>query len=106
RRSRRQRGRQTWHGGAERRRSDKANSRPCPCADGRYPGDSRLTILGSEIRMTPEQIQIIKLTFAQAMISKDQVGKLFYDRLFAIAPETRPLFKGSIEGQARKLMDT
>jgi hemoglobin-like flavoprotein len=56
--------------------------------------------------MTPEQIQIIKLTFAQAMISKDQVGKLFYDRLFAIAPETRVLFKGSIEAQARKLMDT
>ena len=56
--------------------------------------------------MTPEQVQIIKLTFAQAMNSKDQVGKLFYDRLFAIAPETRPLFKGSIEAQARKLMDT
>src|SRR5205814_1877961 len=50
--------------------------------------------------------QIIKLTFAQAMINKDQVGRIFYDRLFAIAPETRPLFKGDIDAQSRKLMDT
>jgi nitric oxide dioxygenase len=56
--------------------------------------------------MTPEQVQIIKLTFAQAMSSKDEVGQLFYSRLFAIAPETKPLFKGDIVAQSRKLMDT
>ena len=56
--------------------------------------------------MTPEQVQIIKLTFAQAMSSRDQVGQLFYSRLFAIAPETKPLFKGDIGVQSRKLMDT
>ena len=56
--------------------------------------------------MTPEQVQIIKLTFAQATINKEQVGRLFYDRLFAIAPETKPLFKGDIAEQSRKLMDT
>ena len=56
--------------------------------------------------MTPEQVQIIKLTFTQAMTAKDQVGRLFYDRLFAIAPDTKPLFKGDIDAQSRKLMDT
>jgi hemoglobin-like flavoprotein len=56
--------------------------------------------------MTPEQAQIIKLTFAQAMRDKDAVGRLFYDRLFAIAPEVKPLFKGDIAVQSRKLMDT
>ena len=56
--------------------------------------------------MTPEQVQIIKLTFAQAMNSKDQIGKLFYERLFAIAPDTKALFRGRIDEQARKLMDT
>ena len=56
--------------------------------------------------MTPEQVQIIKLTFAQVMGSKDKVGRLFYDRLFTIAPETRPLFKGDIDAQSRKLMET
>jgi nitric oxide dioxygenase len=56
--------------------------------------------------MTPEQVQIIRLTFSQAMSSKDKVGRMFYDRLFEIAPETRPMFKGDIDAQSRKLMDT
>jgi hemoglobin-like flavoprotein len=56
--------------------------------------------------MTPEQIKIIKLTFAQAMNNKDTVGKMFYDRLFEIAPDTRLMFTGDMEAQSRKLMDT
>ena len=56
--------------------------------------------------MTPEQIQIVKLTFAQAVANKQAVGRMFYDRLFAIAPETRTLFKGDIGVQSSKLMDT
>ena len=56
--------------------------------------------------MTPEQAQIIKLTFAQVMRNKDKVGVTFYDRLFTIAPEVRPLFKGDVAEQSRKLMDT
>ena len=59
-----------------------------------------------EIEMTPEQVKLIKLTFAQVMSQKDHVGMMFYNRLFAIAPETRPMFKGDIEAQSRKLMDT
>ena len=31
---------------------------------------------------------------------------MFYDRLFAIAPETRGLFRGDMTAQATKLMDT
>ena len=56
--------------------------------------------------MTPEQVKIVKLTFAQVMGQKDQVAQMFYDRLFTIAPETRSLFKGNMEAQGRKLMDT
>ena len=56
--------------------------------------------------MTPEQAQIIKLTFAQVMRNKDKVGVTFYDRLFTIAPEVKPLFKGDVAEQSRKLMDT
>jgi hemoglobin-like flavoprotein len=56
--------------------------------------------------MTPEQTQIVKLSFAQVMRNKDEVGMMFYDRLFEIAPEVRTLFKGDIAGQSRKLMDT
>lgn len=56
--------------------------------------------------MTPEQIKIIKLTFAQVAQNKDAAGKMFYDRLFEVAPETRPMFKGDMAAQATKLMDT
>ena len=50
--------------------------------------------------MTPEQIKIIKLTFAQVAQNKDAAGKMFYDRLFEVAPETRPMFKGDMAAQA------
>jgi hemoglobin-like flavoprotein len=56
--------------------------------------------------VTPDQVQIIKSTFAEVLKIKDKAGLLFYERLFAIAPETKPLFKGDIAEQSRKLMDT
>lgn len=56
--------------------------------------------------MTPEQVNIVRLTFAQAMDRKLEVGKMFYERLFAIAPDTRAMFGSDIEAQSRKLMDT
>lgn len=56
--------------------------------------------------MTPEQIKIVRLTFAQAMNRKVHLGRAFYERLFAIAPDTRALFHGDMDSQARKLMDT
>ncbi len=56
--------------------------------------------------MTPEQVQLVRLSFVKVMDIKDAAGKLFYDRLFAIAPELRSMFKGDMDAQARKLMDT
>jgi nitric oxide dioxygenase len=56
--------------------------------------------------MTPEQIQLVRLSFVQVMDIKAAAGRLFYDRLFTIAPEVRPMFKGDIGTQADKLMET
>ena len=56
--------------------------------------------------MTPEQVTIIKSNFAQVVGQKEAVGLMFYDRLFVIAPEVKPLFKGDLKAQSRKLMDT
>lgn len=56
--------------------------------------------------MTPEQAQLVRLSFVKVMDIKEAAGRLFYDRLFTIAPELRPMFKGDIDAQARKLMDT
>lgn len=56
--------------------------------------------------MTPEQVQLVRLSFVSVMDIKLEAGRLFYDRLFTIAPEVRPMFKGDIEAQSKKLMDT
>jgi hemoglobin-like flavoprotein len=56
--------------------------------------------------MTPEQVQIIKSNFADVIKDKVNVGLVFYDRLFTIAPDTKPLFKNDMAEQSRKLMDT
>ena len=54
--------------------------------------------------MTPEQITLVKDSFAKVRPIAPQAAALFYGRLFEIAPEVRPLFKGDIEEQGRKLM--
>lgn len=54
--------------------------------------------------MTPEQITLVKDSFAKVAPIARQAAGLFYGRLFEIAPEVKPLFKGDIEEQGRKLM--
>ena len=56
--------------------------------------------------MTPEQLQMIRLTFVLVMDRKMETGRMFYDRLFVIAPETRALFRSDMESKTQKLMDT
>jgi len=54
--------------------------------------------------MTPEQIRLVKSSFASVLPIADQTGVQFYDRLFALDPALRPLFKGDITEQSRMLM--
>lgn len=56
--------------------------------------------------MTPEQIKRIKDSFATIVPISDRAAGLFYARLFEIAPQYRPLFKGEIGQQGRKFMAT
>jgi hemoglobin-like flavoprotein len=56
--------------------------------------------------MTPEQITLIRESFAHLHRRKAETAALFYDRLFAIAPDTRTLFKGDLTAQGVKLMET
>lgn len=56
--------------------------------------------------MDAEQIKIVRLSMVKVMENKLAVGKMFYDRLFEIAPETRAMFKTDIETQSQKLIDT
>ena len=54
--------------------------------------------------MTPEQIELVKSSFRAVVPIADRAGIMFYDRLFALDPSLRPLFKGDIAEQSRTLM--
>jgi hemoglobin-like flavoprotein len=56
--------------------------------------------------MTPAQVKSIQDSFAKVAPISEQAAALFYGRLFEIAPEARPLFKGDMTEQGRKLMAT
>lgn len=56
--------------------------------------------------MTPMDRIRVQETFEAVKPIADQAAALFYGRLFEIAPEVKPLFKGDIEDQGRKLMKT
>jgi hemoglobin-like flavoprotein len=56
--------------------------------------------------MTPKQVAQVQQSFAMVAPVADEGAALFYDRLFEIAPQLRPLFRGDIAEQGRKLMAT
>lgn len=55
--------------------------------------------------MTPEQIQIVRLTLAQATADEHSLGREFYRRLLIIAPDLRARFQGDVETESSKLRD-
>jgi nitric oxide dioxygenase len=56
--------------------------------------------------MTPDQVTAIQASFAKVTPISEQAAALFYGRLFEIAPEVKPLFRGDMTEQGRKLMAT
>lgn len=55
--------------------------------------------------MTPEQIQIVRLTLAQATADQYALGREFYRRLLIIAPDLRARFQGDVDTESSKLRD-
>jgi hemoglobin-like flavoprotein len=51
------------------------------------------------------QKALVQTSFAQVRPIADAAAALFYSRLFELDPTLRPLFKGPIEEQGRKLME-
>ena len=56
--------------------------------------------------MTPDQIEMLQETFAVVELISDQAAELFYGRLFQLDPSLRPMFRGDMVEQGRKLMQT
>lgn len=54
--------------------------------------------------MTPEQVKLVQDSFQKVVPIADKAADLFYDRLFTIAPEVRPLFPDDLSEQKKKLM--
>ena len=54
--------------------------------------------------MTSEEIRLVQTSFAGVVPIAPLAADLFYARLFELAPQVRPLFKGDMVEQGRKLM--
>ena len=54
--------------------------------------------------MTPENQALVRDSFAKVVPIAPQAAALFYDRLFELDPSLKPLFKGDMAEQGRKLM--
>jgi nitric oxide dioxygenase len=55
--------------------------------------------------LTEKQIDLIQDSFGMVLPISEVAAKLFYDRLFEIAPEEKTLFKNDMDVQGRKLME-
>lgn len=56
--------------------------------------------------MTPDQIALVQDSFKKVVPISEAAASMFYGRLFEIAPDVKPMFKGDIKEQGRKLMAT
>ena len=56
--------------------------------------------------MTPNQVELVQKSFSRVAPISDKAAALFYGRLFEIAPEVKPFFRGDMAEQGRKLMAT
>ncbi|MBC2730506.1 globin family protein [Thiobacillus sp.] len=54
--------------------------------------------------MTPQQISLIQTSWAAVLPIQDTAAGLFYQRLFVLDPSVRPMFKGDMQSQGKKLM--
>ena len=52
------------------------------------------------------QVDLVQSSFAKVKPIADKAAELFYNRLFQLEPSFRPLFKGDMKEQERKLMAT
>ena len=54
--------------------------------------------------MTPEQITLVQTSWQKVVPIKDKAAELFYGKLFELDANLKPLFKGDMAEQGRKLM--
>ena len=53
--------------------------------------------------MTPEQVTLVKESWAMVMPISEKAAELFYGKLFELDPALKPLFRGDMTEQGQKL---
>ena len=56
--------------------------------------------------LSSEEVELVRASFEEAMVDPEATTGLFYGRLFELDPSVRPLFKGDMREQGRKLTKT
>lgn len=56
--------------------------------------------------LSADDIEAVRVSWSKIVPLSPMAADLFYGRLFTLAPETRPLFRGDMTLQGKKLMDT
>jgi len=54
--------------------------------------------------MTPKQVELVQGTWKKVLPIADTAAEMFYAKLFSLDPEIKPLFKGDMKSQGKKLM--
>ena len=55
--------------------------------------------------LSPASVALVQRSWASVEATAPQAAALFYQKLFGAAPHLRPLFRGDLEVQKRRLMD-
>jgi len=55
--------------------------------------------------MNPKQIELVQASFVNVLPIAETAAALFYNRLFELDPSLRPMFRGDLKEQGKKLMD-
>jgi hemoglobin-like flavoprotein len=59
---------------------------------------------GGDKTVTPDQVALVQDSWRKVLPISETAAELFYSRLFALDPALKPLFKGDMKMQGRKLM--
>lgn len=55
--------------------------------------------------MTPKQVALVQFSWDKVRPVAEPAAELFYSHLFSLDPSLKPLFKGDVKAQGRKLMN-
>jgi len=78
--------------------------RPCPVAELDFDNKEDWTPAQMVAALTARDIMLVRASFSLVVPIHDIISSLFYDRLFAVAPEVQPLFPDDMDRQKLKLM--